>query len=107
MDVEIYQLLSQNYLALNDIPQYNHYSNLYTETKKKFSDVEKNSITHMINKPAENSNSERFTFSDNKFYIIIIVLVLITSFILYFSIKSYRLKKKIKDLQSNQDSEAT
>lgn len=102
-DVEIYQLLSQNYLALDDIPQYNYYSNLYTQTKKKLSDTEKSSITHMINKPIKKARSERFSFSENKLYLILIVLVLITSFILIFSVKSYRLNKKIKDLKSNQN----
>ena len=105
LDVEAYQLLSQNYLALNDIPKYNHYSNLYTETKKKFSEAEKNSITHIINKPSENANSERFTFSEKKIYIILIFLILIISLILFFTFKSYRLKTKMKDLKSNQDSE--
>jgi len=106
LDVEIYQLLSQNYLALDDIPQYDHYSNLYTETKKKFSDKEKKSITHMINKPIKKARSERFSFSENKLYLILIVLILIISFILIFSVKSYRLNKKIKDLKSNHDLES-
>ncbi|KFC18470.1 tetratricopeptide repeat protein [Chryseobacterium sp. FH1] len=106
LDVEAYQLLSQNYLALNDIPKYNYYSNLYTETKKRYSEAEKNSITHIINKPSGNAVVERFTFSENKIYIIVIFLILIIILIIFFSFKSYRLKNKMRDLKSNQNSES-
>ena len=101
LDMEIYHLLSQNYLALNDIPQYNHFSDLYTETKKKFSEIEKKSITHIINRPAKNINAEGIKLSENKFYTAIIILALIIIIIVFFIIKSYRLKKKINDLRSN------
>lgn len=104
LDMEIYRLLSQNYLAIDDIPQYNHFSYLYTETKKKFSEIEKKSITHIINKPAKNNNAGLLKLSENKFYILLITLCLIFSIILFFIIKSYRLKKKIKDFRSNQES---
>src|SRR5690606_4661159 len=41
IDLEIYELLSKNYLALNDVEKYNYYSNLYIETQKTISDAEK------------------------------------------------------------------
>lgn len=60
----------------------------------------------MINKPIKKARSDRFSFSENKLYLILIVLILIISFILIFSVKSYRLNKKIKDLKSNHDLES-
>lgn len=101
LEMEIYHLLSKNYLSIDDIPQYNHYSNLYTETKKQFSEAEKKSITHIINKPLDNSDSEIFNLSKKNLSIILIFLILIISFIFYFTFKSYRLRQKLKKMKSN------
>lgn len=102
VDKDIYQLLSQNYLALNDVEKYNHYSNLYIETQKKYSEAEKKSITHIINKSPEDQNQN--SQSDSKFLIFIsLFLGLILLMITLFLIKSYRLKKKLRNLKSKQD----
>lgn len=102
VDMDIYQLLSQNYLAVNDIEKYNHFSNLYIETQKKFSEAEKKSITHIINKPpvAEQENL------NNSSKILYVVLAIVSILILLFAIKSYRLQKKLKNLKANQDSDS-
>lgn len=104
VDMEIYQLLSKNYLALNDIENYNHFSNLYIETQKKFSDAEKKSITHIINKPPGNSQNGTDDSFPQMRHFIIFLLASVLILILIFGIKSYRLKKKIRDLKSNHDS---
>lgn len=101
VDMEIYQLLSQNYLAVNDVEKYNHFSDLYIETQKKFSEAEKKSITHIINKPPV---SEQETLS-NSSKILYLVLAIVFILILLFAIKSYRLQRKLKHLKANQDSE--
>jgi len=102
MDLDIYQLLSQNYLALNDMGQYNYYSNLYIETQKKISEAEKKSITHIINKPPETKKTSTGN-SSKTFSVVILILAVILGLILFFSIKSFRLKKKLKKLKLNQD----
>lgn len=101
VDKDIYQLLSQNYLALNDIEKSNHYSNLYIETQKKFSEAEKKSITHIINKP----QGEQKENSSKMLNIVFLILGVIFIMILLFAFKSYRLKKKLQNLKSNQDLE--
>lgn len=101
VDKDIYQLLSQNYLALNDLEKSNHYSNLYIETQKKYSEAEKKSITHIINKPPEESGDN----SSKILNIVFLILGVIFIMIVLFAVKSYRLKKKLQNLKSNQDSE--
>jgi len=102
IDLEIYELLSKNYLALNDVEKYNYYSNLYIETQKTISDAEKKSITHIINKPMGN---KKFSGENSSKILNVVLLILgvILALILFFLVKSYRLKKKLKDLKSNQD----
>jgi len=102
IEMDFYHLLAQNYLEINDVSKYKYYSNLYTETKKKFSEAEKNSITHIINKALEKTEANNYSFSGKKFYAITILLVVILGFTIYFITKSYRLKKKMKDFRSNQ-----
>lgn len=102
IEMDFYHLLAQNYLEINDVSKYKYYSNLYTETKKKFSEAEKNSITHIINKAPEKTEANNYSFSGKKFYAITILLVVILGFMIYFITKSYRLKKKMKDFRSNQ-----
>ena len=102
---EIYHLLSQNYLALNDIEKYNHFSNLYVETQKKVSEAEKNSISHIINQPPE--NKAQGSVSRSKIvYLISGILGVILVLIILFSVKSFRLKRKIKDMKSGQNQES-
>lgn len=106
VDTDIYELLSKNYLALNDMENYSRFSNLYVETQKKLSDAEKKSIIHIINKPPESNQEEHSFFSDKKLYIVVFFLTIIIIFIALFSIKSYRLKHKMNRLKSNQDTES-
>jgi len=102
IDLEIYQLLSENYLAINDIEKYEYYSGLYSEARSNVSEAEKRSITYIINEPPEAIKRKMVKKSGIYIYIGSFLLLVILILTIVMVVKSRRLKQKMKNFDSGE-----
>lgn len=92
LSIEIYKLLAENYLSLDEIQQHNYYSNLFKQENLSYKQSGINSVNSLIQlEETKNSNDQ------NIIYIIFIVLMIIICVILYWKIfRTYSIYKKLK-----------
>src|SRR5690606_27229103 len=88
IDLEIYQLLAENYIVLNDLEKYNYYSRLYTEARKNLSEAERKSITYIINEPPEEAKKKEGKKSGIYIYIGSFLLLVILILTVVMAVKS-------------------
>lgn len=96
LHTEIYKLLSENYLQVNDLKNYRHFNKLYTADLERMSESEKKSMDRTVYfQYNENENQLKNTMSQSVVYICIGIGVIVFLIGMYL-LKSYRMNKKIK-----------
>ena len=96
---EVYQYISENYYALNDIENHTYYLNLYKQKTSNDISAKKKSVNGIIVKQKAGENSEN---GNNGKYWIITILCILISLVLYQIIQT-RLKIKKMKQQISED----
>jgi tetratricopeptide (TPR) repeat protein len=105
----IYKGLSENYLAVNDWPNYRKYHEKYLKTQLKIKESERKSISDSLNELAVSQNKE-LEISKSRYVICITGLAIVSIFLLIFMLRNNKkmaarfvlLEERVKKLQKNE-----
>lgn len=94
---QLYEALAKNYLALNDIENYNRYNTLYFVEEEKLVTEEKKSLNIVAKEMASESRKKREEKRDTYTYVFLGVGIILLLVILFISLKLVRKRRKINE----------
>ncbi|WP_417368322.1 tetratricopeptide repeat protein [Flavobacterium beibuense] len=97
---EVYKLLSENYKAIKDTQNYEHYSQLYFDETKRIIAEEKKSLNTVVNDLSEEKEKSQ---QETKSKFIFILLGAILVFIVIMSYMAYKIVKKRKKINQKKE----